>query len=221
MIYEFNWVREYRNRQHRPTDGGTVDYETYRANAAAALRILPTLSLEYWNPDEQPITVAGSVFDVDSFGEWILKWTSYYYGPQHEAMRVAGRFYELAVHLNLKLDRAYTVLVLDSAVYETDRRILDDFIQSGDGLWYRFESLVYKCSKYMHADRGEGYSKVVEGDEAAVEFVSAMFDSEKKWPTTERLMLKIAQWKEGFDLSCEDVLRRSYFGEEGVRIGYI
>ena len=209
MAPHYNWIRYWRIKT-RSLPHGTDDMDTRRTAMAIDLKIPSGLSLENWNPDEQPLTVAGSIFDVHSLGKWILKWTSHHYGPQHDTTKAAERLYELTVHLNSELDRAYAVMDFD----RSDAQVLKHFVDRGDSHWYRFETLIRKCSKYMH-DIGEGYQSVEEGGVDAIELASALFDSNKKGPKTMKLMSKISHWKEECDLSDEIIVRLLEQGERG------
>ena len=52
-----------------------------------------------------------------------------------------------------------------------------------------------------------------EGDEAAVEFVSALFDSNKQRAKTDKLILKISRRNEEFDSSFEE-LQMKFFDDK-------
>lgn len=205
MAPHYNWIRYWRIKT-RSLPHGTDDMDTRRTAMAIDLKIPSGLSLENWNPDEQPLTVAGSIFDVNFLCEWMQKWTSYHYGPQHETMGVARYLSVLAADLDARLDHVYAALPSDRA----DRGDLVSFIYRGDSLWERFQTLIYKCSKSMHPKGKDGYPSVDKRDDAAIEFVSALFDSKKKRAKTEKLILKISRWNDEFDSSFQKLLHNSY-----------
>ena len=201
MESHYNTVRFYRS-QHIPTDEDTVNEDLNPNDMAVALKIDPTASIQHWNPKKQPLRVAGSIFDVDFLCQWMLKWTSYHYGPQHETTDVARHISALAADLDAKLDRAYAAV----PSYRVEQRDPVGFIYRGDSLWERFQTLILECSKSMQPKDNDGYPPVNEGADAATEFVSALFDSNKQRAKTDKLILKISRWNEEFDSLLEEFL---------------
>jgi len=54
----------------------------------------------------------------------------------------------------------------------------------------------------------EGKTKVQMGKQSGAEFVDAMFNGEKEWEKTERLMRGMATWCQRFQVNCEEILKR-------------
>lgn len=192
---------------------GGLDPEELRRKADEA-GIPSDYSLKNWDPSERPIILLGSVFDANSLGEWVFNWTKYHHGRSHEATRTAGGFWELLIELSSKLKRAREFF--QSIQTPENREIVQDFIESGERLWSKFKLLLKSCEEYMWTGarrvnspkHDDGKTKVQMGKQSGAEFVDAMFNGEKEWSKTERLMRGMATWCQRFQVNCEEILRR-------------
>lgn len=174
-------------------------------------------SLKNWDSNERPIILLGSVFDAGSLGEWVFNWTKYHHGRQHEATRTAGGLWELLIELSSKLKRAGEFF--DPIRSVGDREIVADFIESGERLWAKLKALLKSCEEYMwsgarHVNspsgvRQERQTKVQMGKQSGAEFVDAMFNGNKEWEKTERLMRGMATWCQRFQINCEEILMKA------------
>lgn len=180
---------------------------------AAEQGIPADYSLKNWDSEERPIILLGSVFDANSLGEWIFNWTKYHHGRAHDATKTAGGLWELLIELSSKLKRAREFFGLIKA--PENREILDDFMESGERLWQKLKTLLKACEEYMwRGARGvtspgpQEKPAVQMGKRSGAEFVDAMFNGEKEWERTERLMRGMATWCQRFEVNCEDILRR-------------
>jgi hypothetical protein len=189
------------------------DQEEIRRRAAAA-GIPSDYSLKNWDPSERPIILLGSVFDANSLGEWVFNWTKYHHGRTHEATKTAGGLWELLIELSSKLKRARDFF--DSIRNPENKEIIQDFMESGERLWHKLKSLLKACEEYMWTgarrvnspQHHEGKTKVQMGKQSGAEFVDAMFNGEKEWEKTERLMRGMATWCQRFQVNCEEILMR-------------
>ncbi|KAF8534155.1 hypothetical protein BDD12DRAFT_757849 [Trichophaea hybrida] len=195
------------------TDATAVDQDELRHKALEA-GIPSDYSLKNWDPNERPIILLGSVFDANSLGEWVFNWTKYHHGRTHEATRTAGGLWELLIELSSKLKRARDFF--DSIRNVENREIVEDFMESGERLWHKLKNLLKCCEEYMWSGARrvnspkyqEGKTKVQMGKQSGAEFVDAMFNGEKEWEKTERLMRGMATWCQRFQVNCEDILKR-------------
>lgn len=196
----------------RTTSASGMDPETLRRKAAEAG--IPTdYSLKNWDPNERPVILLGSVFDANSLGEWVFNWTKYHHGRTHDATKTAGGLWELLIELNSKLKRARDLF--DAIKKPDNKEIVEEFMDSGERLWQRLKSLLRSCEDYMwmgakrvtSPKHHDGKTKVQMGKQSGAEFVDAMFNGEKEWEKTERLMRGMATWCQRFQVNCEEILR--------------
>ncbi|KAF8474608.1 hypothetical protein BDZ91DRAFT_269892 [Kalaharituber pfeilii] len=186
-------------------DGPTIDPEEQRAKAIE-LGIPPDYSLKNWDPNERPIILLGSVFDANSLGEWIFNWTKFHHGRFHEATKVAGQLWELLIIFSGKYKRADEFVDL---ITRPEKQIdVKDFLDSGEKLWGRLKTLLSACEKYMWNGAKSSEKGYQMGRKSGAEFVDAMFNDDKEWNSTEKLMRYLKTWCDRFDVNCEDILRR-------------
>ncbi|KAK4455398.1 hypothetical protein QBC34DRAFT_67378 [Podospora aff. communis PSN243] len=69
-------------------------------------RIPQGYSLKNWDPNEEPITLLGSVFDANSLGKWIYDWTVFHHGPATPISDMAGDLWLLLIKLAGKIKGA-------------------------------------------------------------------------------------------------------------------
>jgi hypothetical protein len=189
------------------------DQEEIRRRAAAA-GIPSDYSLKNWDPSERPIILLGSVFDASSLGEWVFNWTKFHHGRTHEATKTAGGLWELLIELSSKLKRARDFF--DSIRNPENKEIIQEFMESGERLWHKLKNLLKACEEYMWTgarrvnspQHQDGKTKVQMGKQSGAEFVDAMFNGEKEWEKTERLMRGMATWCQRFQINCEEILMR-------------
>lgn len=92
-----------------------------------------------------------------------------------------------------------------------DRELIDDFLDSGERLWERFNKLLKVCEKHMlkTAKRDRGSEKLYMGNNSGREFVETIFGRDRELERTEKLMTGVRLWGMRFDANCEEVLRSS------------
>lgn len=193
------------------TDPTAIDMDAIRRKAAA-YGIPADYSLKNWDHNERPVILLGSVFDANSLGEWVYNWTKYHHGRSHDATRTAAGLWELLTEMSTKLKRANEFF---PQIKEAENReILADFMESGERLWHKLKGLLKACEEYMwrgargvaspRPDEGKTFQM---GKRSGGEFVDAMFNGEKQWESTERLMRGMATWCQRFEVNCEEILR--------------
>lgn len=165
-------------------------------------------SYKNWDPTQEPILLLGSVFDANSLGKWIYDWTVFFYGPATPMSEVAGEMWLLLIQLAHKVKRAEELMPRIRA--QANRDLVDDFLESGERLWQRFNKLLKICENYMWkaAKKESGNSKnVTMGKNSGSEFVETIFGRDRELNRTEKLMAGIRLWSMRFDVNCEDILR--------------
>lgn len=138
-------------------------------------------------------------------GEWIFNWTKFHHGRFHAATDVAGRLWELLILLSGKLKRALDFFNLITR--KDNQEIVNDFIDNGNRLWQKLKTLLSACEKYMWAGAKTSEKGPYMGRKSGAEFVDAMFNADKEWENTEKLMRGVTLWCERFDINCEEILK--------------
>ncbi|KAH0335991.1 hypothetical protein KCU81_g8762, partial [Aureobasidium melanogenum] len=174
---------------------------------ARAAGIPAGYNFKNWDPNEEPILLLGSVFDANSLGKWIYDWTVAFHGPSTAFAEMAGDLWLSLIHLAGKIKRAEESL--PKIRHRDDRELIDDFLDSGERLWERFNKLLKICEKQMlkaaKRDRGnEG--KLYMGNNSGREFVETIFGRDRELERTEKLTTGIRLWSLRFDANCEEVL---------------
>ncbi|EME78721.1 uncharacterized protein MYCFIDRAFT_56947 [Pseudocercospora fijiensis CIRAD86] len=185
----------------KPTAKATED-DARRAGIPAGY------SFKNWDPTEEPILLLGSVFDANSLGKWIYDWTVFFYGPATPMSEVAGELWLLLIQLAHKIKRAEESMSRIRS--QASRDMVDDFLESGERLWQRFNKLLKICENYMWkaAKKESGNSKNVSmGKNSGCEFVDTIFGRDRELDRTEKLMTGMRLWSMRFDANCEDILR--------------
>ncbi|KAK5289437.1 hypothetical protein LTR16_002965 [Cryomyces antarcticus] len=165
-------------------------------------------SFKNWDPTEEPILLLGSVFDANSLGKWIYDWTVFHCGPATPMTDVAGELWLLLIQLAGKVKRAEECM--PRIRRQESRELVDDFLESGERLWQRFNGLLKICEDYMwKAAKKEsgGKKNVTMGKNSGCEFVDSIFGRERELQRTEKLMTGMRLWSMRFDANCEDILR--------------
>jgi hypothetical protein len=166
-------------------------------------RIPQGYSLKNWDPEEEPITLLGSVFDANSLGKWIYDWTVYRHGAAQPISDMAGEMWLLLIQLAGKLKRGESTV---PKIRNTEsREMVEDFIRSGERLNDKLRKLLKACESPML--KASKTKKEQLGKNAGVEFVNTMFGRERELEKTERFMQQVRLWNLRFDANCEEVLQ--------------
>lgn len=164
-------------------------------------------SYKNWDPTEEPILLLGSVFDANSLGKWIYDWTVFFFGAATPMTEVAGELWLLLIQLAGKIKRAEDTM---SRIRQTKSRdLVDEFLDSGERLWQRFNKLLKICENYMwKAAKKESRDakKVTMGKNSGCEFVDAIFGRDRELERTEKLMTGIRLWSMRFDANVGPIL---------------
>lgn len=165
-------------------------------------------SYKNWDPAEEPIILLGSVFDANSLGKRIYDWTIFYYGPSTPLAEMAGELWLRLLELAGKMKRAEETI--SKIRQKKSRRMVEDFLKSGECLWARFDGILKVCEGYMWktVEEESGGKKLISmGDNSGSEFVETIFGRDRQLDVTERLMTGMRLWSMRFDANCEDILR--------------
>ena len=171
-------------------------------------------SYKNWDPTETPILLLGSVFDANSLGKWIYDWTIFHHGPATPLSEIAGDLWLSLIELARKVKQAEAGI--SKIRKQADRETVEDFLESGERLWVRFEKLLKLCEDYMwrvarKQNGGDGkrnMKNVTMGKNSGCAFVDAIFGRDRELEKTEKLMTGIRLWGMRFDANCEAILRR-------------
>jgi len=180
------------------------------ATDADALRhkIPAGYSVKFWDPNEEPILLLGSVFDADSLGKWIYDWAAFFYGAASPLAEEAGDLWVLLINLSHKIKLAEEVMSRVRSA--SSRDLLEEFLDSGERIWQRFSKLLKTCEEYMWASAKRecaGKGRVEMGRNSGLAFVEAMFDRDCELRTTEKLMQHIRTWLVRYDANCLPILK--------------
>ncbi|KAI9841790.1 MAG: hypothetical protein M1837_000384 [Sclerophora amabilis] len=174
-------------------------------------RIPVGYSLKNWDPSEVPMLLLGSVFDANSLGKWIYDWTVFHHGAATPMSEIAGELWLLMIQLGGKMKRAEECL---PRIRKRDNaEMVEDFLESGERLWDRFNRLLKACEHFMwkaaRRDSGGKANKgICMGKSSGCEFVDSIFGRDRELERTEKLMTGMRLWSMRFDANCEDILRR-------------
>ncbi|KAH9890212.1 vegetative cell wall protein gp1 [Xylariomycetidae sp. FL2044] len=161
-------------------------------------------SLKNWDPAEQPILLLGSVFDANSLGKWIYDWTVYHHGPDTPISNMAGELWLLLIQLSGKLKHAEEIAprirVLDN------KDMVEDFIESGERLTDKLQSLLKKCEAPMlQAQKKKDAAQL--GMNSGIQFVMTLWGRDRELEKTERFMSSARLWNLRFDANCDAILK--------------
>ncbi|KAK8252036.1 hypothetical protein IWZ00DRAFT_261021 [Phyllosticta capitalensis] len=165
-------------------------------------------SFKNWDPNEEPILLLGSVFDANSLGKWIYDWTVYSHGATTPMSEIAGELWLLLIQLAGKIRRAEECA--PKIRKQESREMVEDFLDSGERLWLRFNKLLKICEEYMWkaARRDAGGKKPASmGKNSGCEFVHSIFGRDRELERTEKIMTGIRLWNMRFDANCDDILQ--------------
>ncbi|OQO05716.1 hypothetical protein B0A48_09809 [Cryoendolithus antarcticus] len=168
-------------------------------------------SYKNWDPNEEPILLLGSVFDANSLGKWIYDWTVFFYGPATPMSEVAGELWLLLIQLAAKIKRAEETM---GSIRQTARRdLVDEFLDSGERLWQRFNKLLKICENYMWKaakKESKDAKNVTMGKNSGCEFVDAIFGRDRELERTEKVMTGIRLWSLRFDANVTPILAKPF-----------
>ena len=158
-------------------------------------------SLKHWDPEEEPIVLLRSVFDANSLGKWIYDWTVFCHGADTHPVVLAGDLWRVLISLAGKMKRI-ELNALRSRNFEAET-MLEDFLESAEGLWNRLKRLLKVCGEHMMR-RFKGARVEKMGKESGRDFVETLFGREEELKATVRAM---RLWIMRFDANCDDILR--------------
>lgn len=164
-------------------------------------------NISNWDPTEEPLILLGSVFDANSVGRWIFDWTVFRYGAATAFSDMAGDLWVLLIGLSGRIKNADTLM--HKIRRESDRTLVDGFLDGGERIWIRLKKLLRTCEDHMWASakRNAGDGKPAKlGKDAAFVFVEGLFGRDWELDKTEKLMASIRVWIHRYDANCEAIL---------------
>lgn len=174
--------------------------------AAAAQGIPRGYSLEKWDPSQRPLTVAGTVFDANSFGKWIFDWSVSRWGSGRAPIaEMCGQLWLQLIQFTGKLERLE--LAGSNHRCHDEQEMLHDFLKAGDLVWSKLLRIVDACGESMwSAVRINRDGMVAMGKESANRFLDTMFGRNLELPSTERWMASAQLWLDRFETNCAKIL---------------
>lgn len=170
---------------------------------AKAHKIPAGFALKNWDPEERPILLLGSVFDINSLGKWIFDWTVYREGRTAPITDIAGELWLLLIQLNSKIKVSESVI--GRVRNPEDREMLNDFLESGERLMDKLRSLLKACEAPMLKAAKARKSGL--GKSSGVEFVHTLFGPDREGEKTDKFMQSIRLFILRFDTNCDDLVR--------------
>jgi hypothetical protein len=165
-------------------------------------------SLKYWDPDEEPIILLGSVFDANSIGKWIYDWAVFIYDPATPTSEMAGELWLLLIQLAGKIKRSKETI--SSIRCAESRELVEEFIEAGECIAERFQDLLQHCEslaiKAWKARTGKEVKPRFD-KKGAVDFIELMFGVDQEFGRTEKLMTHARLYNLRFEANCEEILR--------------
>lgn len=191
----------------KPLKSKTPIDPVYLKEAAKKAGIPADYSLKNWDPRERPLILLGSVFDANSLGEWIFNWTKFVHGRNHAATKIAASLWDMLIDFAARLKRANDFSA--DIKKKESKEIVEEFVETADQLWAKLKALLRACEDYMwravKSKAGEGAQM---GVPSGTEFVDALFNADKEWDRTSKLMNGMDTWCSRFQVNCEEILRR-------------
>lgn len=164
-------------------------------------RIPQGYNLGFWDPNEQPLLLAGMVFDTYSLGRWIWLLVSNTNGKESPLAQFAGYCWELLIDLSGRIKLA--TVCLTGAQSRSDKGILRYFKNSGCRLLGNLQKLLRTCESSMPSlERGGLLSQ-----EKATMFVDTLFGRDGMMGNMEELIERIRIWVVSFEESCDPVIK--------------
>lgn len=164
--------------------------------------------INYWDPDEKPILLLGTVFDSDSLGKWIFDWTIETYGPKTPMGDIAGDLWLLLLQLFGCIKRSEEFIHSNRGTRKLKLRnnmhVLQKSIDNGRSLRKQLDRLLRKCEEPMlGTDTGNtGHL----GRDAGFTFVEVLFGREDLLEETEQLQQSIRLWIQKWDEECAEIM---------------
>lgn len=166
--------------------------------------MIPTgYSVEFWDPDEEPVLLFATVFDANSLGRWIYDWAGFFYGYASPLAEVAGDLWVLLLELSYKIKQAEDFV--NGNCSASARNTLEEYLDSGERIWQRFNQLLQICEQHARkATRREAGSdsRVTVDRNQGLAFVECMFDQVLELSTTEEVMQCIRYWLLRYNANC-------------------
>lgn len=162
-------------------------------------------SLEYWDPNEEPILLLGGVFGANSLGKWIYDWAVFRHGLGNPLSEMARDLWQLLIQLITKKDFSEACV---SSISGDERKLIHEFIEGGERLLDKLNSLLKRCEGLMpKRSKRKGTTQL--GKKEGVEFVEILFGRERQLRSTKRFIRSMRLWNLRFDANCHEILTGS------------
>ncbi|RGP78355.1 vegetative cell wall gp1 [Fusarium longipes] len=200
----------------KPTGARSIDSDSDDDDLTGIKRVsvLPIWRIVIWqmlvndNVPKHSLVLLRTVFDANSLGKWIYDWSVYVHGPTTPISNMAGEFWLLLIQLAGKFEKAEGALEMIESV--DSKEVVQDFIEAGERLWKRLQSLLKKCEVPMleaYRVKETGSTKKDVEKNAGVVFINMMFGKGEGLKQTERLILNLQLYNLRFDAICEPELK--------------
>lgn len=166
---------------------------------AAKHKIPSGYDLQNWDPDEKPIMVFGSVFDASSLGKWIHDWTVIAHGSFATETDKSSELWSSLMRTAGKLRRSAR-FISQSVEQGKNAEMVQDLIESGERLMERFQKFLNACEETMYDSDEEDTGD--QPEDSGMDFVYAIFSSEKHSAQTDSLMRNMRLWNRRWDENC-------------------
>ena len=163
--------------------------------------IPPGYFLDNWDPAENPILLMRSVFDANTLGKWIYKWTVYRHGYTTPISNMAAELRFLLARLSGKIKRARECMPRIQS--KDNEGMLEDFMISADRLADKLKKILGECETAMLKVDKRQYEDELRKNRG-VAFVESIFGRQVE--DTKKFMANINLWIFRFDANCEDIL---------------
>jgi hypothetical protein len=195
--------------------------ETEKERLAREAGIPSGYALRNWDPEEEPIRMLGSIFDMQSIGKWMFDWTIYHQGPAHPYTTIASELWILLIRLAGKsmisekfmsrVDRMKQHESTQPIPEEEDLEMVEDFLESAERLLVKFQKLLNICEGNMlqTAKHQKGDTKPFSPSVAkdiGKELILTIFGREEKLEMTEKWMSSVRLWSMRWDAVCLEII---------------
>lgn len=149
-------------------------------------------SLKHWDPNENPILFLGSVFDANSLGEWIYRWTLSHHGHGAPISTMAGELWVLLIEFAHNVKLAKETVPCSNSPTEIDLVLVEQFNIASEGLMKKLRSLLKVCETRMLKPVKTRASRL-SGD-AGIKFVETLFGQDQKLRETVDLINELRRF---------------------------
>lgn len=158
--------------------------------------------LKSWTPNRFPIKLVGSIFDPESFGQWVLDWSKFVFNTNTPIFDIVIDFTS-----NLQLFNKNTEQLINYRNETTkllQDEILMEFLAAGKRIANTLSALIDSYEGVMikyNKDR-----KIKLKRDSAQRFIRELFNDLEDSNKRDKLITSIRLWNFRFDANCKDLL---------------